>query len=222
MSASKPQTLLAFIYNATVTPSYRTEMHTRMESGFERFDVADKAAREACFAVERAAYELRVSSEDVQGTKPKARFVERHTKAVAAMNLSTVALFNAQKRELKQLLITQPQVPPLYKEVAPLDGTPRQAGGIGPVVIRDGKAQVLSDRFFPLLAYVYYFAHYPDLRPAILSALAQASDPLLQEGHEALEQIHNRKSTEDLAEAVDRLCDVLQREYAIVDWVICW
>ena len=221
MTASKPETLLSFIYNATATPSYRSEMHNRMQTAFARFAVTDPTAQAGCFDVERAAYELRMTSQDVQGTKPKPGAANDHAAAVALMERSTIQLFGQVARELKGFLAQPSAVPALHEEIAPLEGTPQQAMGFGPICIENGQPRVRTDRRFTLLAYVHYFVHYPAVRALILQHLA--SLPATQQiGLPELQRIHTAASSADRDGAVEALCQALQKEYGDKSWVICW
>ena len=221
MTASKPNTLLSFIYNATVTPSYRSEMHNRMQTAFARFGVTDPTAQAGCFDVERAAYELRITSQDVMGTKPKPGAANDHAAAIALMERSTVQLFGQVAVELKSYLAQPGAVPALHEEIAPLEGTAQQALGFGPICIDNGQPRVRTDRQFTLLAYAHYFVHYPAVRALILQHLG-GLPAAQQTGLPELQRIHAAASPADRDSAVEALCQVLQREYGVRGWVTCW
>ncbi|HXJ19724.1 MAG TPA: hypothetical protein VMT03_05775 [Polyangia bacterium] len=190
MNFSKPRSLLSFIYNTTMVPSYRTEMHMDMRRAFERFGVTNGVAQAACFNIEQATYGFRTTTDDVA-----AKRVINGAKYDAAKALIAEAapiLFKEVADELVRFAVEKRDdeaVAPLAGEISPTSAPRAPKTGFGPLSIpaaegsptltRPDPAGVgtamgvmaggISPTNYPFLSYGYYFFHYRAARAAILA-----------------------------------------------------
>lgn len=179
MSASKPETLLSFIYNTTCVPAYRTEMHMDMRRAFERLKVVDGAAQDACFEIEKAAYELRTSSSGVAASQPVN--VANYAAAKARMAQAAPALFSELVGQIVAMVVAKADfsaVAPLEREIDVNAFSPQvgqEIVGAGPIAFPEWPTLAVADnseapgsRHHLLLAFAYYFFHYKSARAAII------------------------------------------------------
>jgi hypothetical protein len=229
--ASKPITLLSFIYNTTGSPAYRTEMHMDMGVAFDRFKVTDAQTRESCFKVEKAAYELRVFSSDAKASIPIDG--ERYRKAGSDLKVSVADLFAALEKELGNFVRERNyDEPNLGREIDPTR-TGQPVVGFGTVVLVPEEVKVAPNGWHLLLDYVYYFFHFRRARAAIrldtagvVAALkkigeADRADAVVRALFRVGEVLDGRDNPDVDAE-IGIICDALAREYEDRGWLTCW
>jgi hypothetical protein len=190
MSKTKPHTLLSFVCNTTGTPAYRTEMHMDMRRAFQRFEVNNGAAEASCFEIERAAYDIRVSSADAFELVPLNGTL--YADAQDRMRHAPRVLFEELTNEIVAMVLDPSAFGDLGVELDP-DAQPA-AGitGFGPISITANASVAVSDNGagtnpptvpYLLLEYVYYFFHFKDARAAIMndtSGIERAADAIEQ------------------------------------------
>jgi hypothetical protein len=183
---SKPKTLLSFIYNTTVVPNYRTEMHMDMRRSFERFKVTDGATQAACFQIEEAAYWFRQATSDVEAKQIINQTL--YEDAQRTMVAGTEALFAQLETELAWMVLHKPEFEtqaPLEREINVNGADGQERIGFGPVALPPASgvrmvkpmaeagagaprprmgARPGAAPWYPFLSYVYYFFHYKEVR----------------------------------------------------------
>ncbi|HET9931532.1 MAG TPA: hypothetical protein VFQ35_12620 [Polyangiaceae bacterium] len=244
MSQRKPRGLLSFIRNTTGVAAYRDEMHVDMRAAFERFGITDGAVQAVCFDVERAAYEIRRSSDDRFGRHASPFAASRHSAARKLMAESSLALFRELSNDLSVRLLAREELAPgldLAHEVrkdAPPSGVVR---GEGPIELHAERIEVVAERELGeaplLLDIVYYFFHFPSTRAPLLSshALERAVDAIAQKSGERnlYAQVHEGLTALDhylragepasrVSSLVERLCELLAVEYDDRASCYCW
>lgn len=243
MSQRKPKGLLSFIRNTTGAAAYRDEMHVDMRTAFDRFGVVDGVVQGVCFDVEKAAYEIRRSSQDRFGKLASPLAAARHTAARQLMAESSRALFRELARELTQRLLAGEDLSAGLDLASELCKDP-PAGvvrGDGPIELHAGRVHVLDERELGeaplLLDILYYYFHFPETRASLrqshalraaVEAIAQKSgeERLHAEVEEALEELERfmakQESAKRVALLVDRLAELLAIEYDDRASCYCW
>jgi hypothetical protein len=198
MTFSKPRSLLSFIYNTTMVPNYRTEMHMDMRRAFERFGVTNGVAQAACFDIEQATYGFRTTTSDVA-----AKIVINgadYDSAKALIEKAAPVLFKEVADELVTFVLEKrddEELAPLAREISPTSPPAADKTGFGPLAISTasgalqlvrpapgpdgakgggmagmaGMAAMAAGNVranYPFLSYAYYFFHYRAARTAIL------------------------------------------------------
>lgn len=245
MSRSKPNTLLSFVCNATGVPGYRTEMHMDMRRSFERFQVDNGVAQGACFELERAAYDLRLSTSDPAMVVPINGGLYAAGRARAEE--ASPVLFKEVADEIVGMVVNATNFDGLSAEIDP-NGVPGTAiSGFGPITIgADGVVAVAQNpRRDILLEYLYYFFHFKEARAAIMrdmSGVARAADkidlffqiprdsagnPQVLGALQKLGALMDAPVRTGVTDAAVRplaleVCGLLALEYAQIDIPICW
>ena len=243
MSQRKPKGLLSFVRNTTGAAAYRDEMHVDMRSAFERFGIVDGGVQGVCFEVERAAYEIRRSSDDRFGRHASPLAAARHADARKLMRDSSAALFRELASDLTVRLLAREELGAgvdLAHELRkdPLVGVIR---GDGPIELNGDRVSVLDSRELDeaplLLDLVYYFFHFPSTRTPLLQsrALEHAVDAIAQKNGErnlyaevrdALAVLDRYLASGEPAPRVGplvtRLCELLAVEYDDRASCYCW
>lgn len=243
MSQRKPKGLLSFIRNTTGVAAFRDEMHVDMRVAFERFGVVDGSVQGVCFDVERAAYEIRKSSQDRFGKRSAPLAAARHAAARQLMIDSSRALFRELARDLTARLLAGEDLNgglSLAREICkdpPADGV----RGEGPIELRGDAITVLEARELGeaplLLDILYYYFHFPETRGPLRQsrALARALEAIAQksgserlhaevvEGLAELDRFMTTKgSPSRIAPLVARLGELLAIEYDDRASCYCW
>lgn len=243
MSSRKPQGLLSFVRNTTGAAAYRDEMHVDMRTAFERFGIVDGRVQGVCFDVERAAYEIRRSSDDRFGRHASPLSAARHTAARKLMADSSAALFRELASDLTLRLLAREDLGAgldLAHEICkdPPVGVVR---GDGPIELNAAGVSVLDARELGeaplLLDIVYYFFHFPITRAPLLQsrALGRAVQAIEQKSGE--QNLHaevrdalavlDRYATSGepssrVGPLVTRLCELMAIEYDDRASCYCW
>ena len=196
MTFSKPRSLLSFVYNTTMIPNYRTEMHMDMRRAFERFGVTNGVAQAACFDIEQATYGFRTTTNDVA-----AKIVingSDYDSAKALIEKAAPVLFKEVAGELVTFVLEKRDdeaLAPLAREISPTSPPAADKMGFGPLAILTASSGALelvrpapgpdgaksgvmagmaamaagnAPTNYPFLSYAYYFFHYRAARTAIL------------------------------------------------------
>lgn len=233
MSRHKPHSLLSFIYNTTIDPPYRLEMHSDMETSFERFGVKTSSTKTSCYEVEQAAYWLRNSSNDVEASGKVNGNENENGKQ--QMGASAKVLFGDLAVELGpriaqskngSILGTPLSLALALDPRAPANG-PAEAPWSPMGVTKDGDVAVKTGGL--LLEYFYFFCHFPAARKTIVANMqvltAAFGNPTavasaLKDLDVALD---NPAASAGLIQpAVDVVCEELAVEYETQGWPRCW
>jgi hypothetical protein len=243
VSQRKPKGLLSFVRNTTGTAAYRDEMHVDMRSAFERFEIVDGTVQGVCFEVERAAYEIRRSSDDRFGRHASPLAAARHADARKLMRDSSVALFRELGSDLTARLLAREDLGAGVDLAHELRKDPPLGviRGDGPIELNGDRVSVLDSRELGeaplLLDIVYYFFHFPSTRAPLLQsrALERAVDAIAQKNGERdlCAEVRDALAVLDrflasgepaprVGPIVTRLCELLAVEYDDRASCYCW
>lgn len=224
MTYTKPHSMLSFIYNTTGIGSFRGEMHADMRLAFERFELLDGAAQNACFGIEKAAYTLRTVCADAEACKPSDQ--KRFDQAKQEMKSASEALFKQLSIELTTMISAG------GTQLAG-DFPSEQLTGLRLVQSANG-VQIESTSKTLLLDYVYWLVHFPQLSAALLHpnngmerVLQKLPNPLkikqaIVAIATALDNPQRAPTYANLRPEVDTLCEALAFEYSMWGWLVCW
>jgi hypothetical protein len=235
VSLNRPHSLLSFIYNTTVDPPYRLEMHMDMEVAFKRFEVLAEPVREACYGVEQAAYRLRSSSDDIFAAH--AVDTQVHGEGLEQMASSTKSLFLSLAAELVESIRRSENGTVLENRISLARCLNHQAQGgvadapwsalaVGP------KGEVTARTGARLLEYVYFFMHFEEARTTMMENLLALIGSVrglveVEKVCQALFVFHRRLEGQKMNDmelwgAGRDLCSFLQQEYEHGGYLDCW